>query len=702
MNIAPRGGSSILGLGKDKSNLGTAIRELENSTVTGRSADPTLLYDFDSADKSDSLLLAELRNYQNKISEFNQNYLTRNQYVPKAVRSVYTDKMNDATSLSSIDKVQSDVKREVKDAEYLIKTLSAIGSGVSKSNLDSSTKKSLLSETKSIGSAFHKTGKINNYQIKALMSAAKSFKDGEGNSLVDIDSESNVTEAVSSRVQSNLTSSAQDRVSGAVDSFTSSSTKEDYTKDEKVNSYKKGETSTNELLEYFKSKGEDTGKLELALATALGKDAAISSVFKDELSVLSDTLVGSNVTELALLREQYSEGNVTLEDLTQRLESLLGSSDESNVAIARMSNHLSSIEDNTEQGKLSNADKILSQNQRESEQENSDKLSELLGGISTTKGARSSVLGGSEDAEDLGADAVNSIFDKVGGDVTREDSGDRKRRKSKGKSKGKFGALKSLVAKGGSSALKLAKGAGPLAAVASLGMGAYDYSQADSSEERKDAVGSTTGSTVGAIAGGILGSFLGPVGTVAGAALGTYLGGKVGSWASTLFTSPQDMIPDEITSAGPAAQLSYIDKELMPSMVRSIAMGEDKFDEDDLKELSEYRDSQYKVLTQSTDKEKMAILNLTNQGLNDPMMIAAATGISLSKVNQSLGNREPNGQGRKPETNTVTYNTKKDGSTSTIAPVTNNTTNVTNNTTNGSEQGGNDFSIKDMRFMSLM
>ena len=99
--------------------------------------------------------------------------------------------------------------------------------------------------------------------------------------------------------------------------------------------------------------------------------------------------------------------------------------------------------------------------------------------------------------------------------------------------------------------------------LAAAGLTAYEYTKAEDTAGRKDAIGSGAGAAVG----GALGTLI-PipvVGTLAGAAVGSWLGSKLANW----FTQPQDLIPDNIKSLGPIEQVSYIEDTLVPELVRA-------------------------------------------------------------------------------------------------------------------------------------
>ena len=88
---------------------------------------------------------------------------------------------------------------------------------------------------------------------------------------------------------------------------------------------------------------------------------------------------------------------------------------------------------------------------------------------------------------------------------------------------------------------------GPLFAVG-------EYALADSSEERKKAVGGGVGGAVGAA----IGQVLIPI-PVIGALVGGAVGYAAGEWLSGKFVDAEDKIPDEVKNLGPLMEEKYID-----------------------------------------------------------------------------------------------------------------------------------------------
>lgn len=154
-----------------------------------------------------------------------------------------------------------------------------------------------------------------------------------------------------------------------------------------------------------------------------------------------------------------------------------------------------------------------------------------------------------------------------------------------------IGRAASSVASGAANVGRgMMKFAGPAAGLLSLGMGVYDYANAENSEQRKSAVGSTLGTVVG----GALGSFI-PipgVGTALGAMAGGWVGGKIASWLS----DPQDQIPDEVKKMGPVQEAAYID-----SMIQNGG-----YSNDDTNKLKEYQAN----LLKDKDSVSNAILEM--------------------------------------------------------------------------------------------
>lgn len=160
----------------------------------------------------------------------------------------------------------------------------------------------------------------------------------------------------------------------------------------------------------------------------------------------------------------------------------------------------------------------------------------------------------------------------------------------------------------------LAKLAGPAAGVLTTAMSMANLFTAESTGERLDSIGSGAGAAIG----GILGSFI-PIpgiGTMVGALAGEWLGGKIASW----FGDPQDAVPDEVKKQGVFQEAAYVQ--------HMIDSGE--FKEQDLKELTQYRDkllsksslsdymeSQFKAsdIDKDTDKHELAMSVLNRSGI---------------------------------------------------------------------------------------
>ena len=84
---------------------------------------------------------------------------------------------------------------------------------------------------------------------------------------------------------------------------------------------------------------------------------------------------------------------------------------------------------------------------------------------------------------------------------------------------------------------------------------AYDYSQAESGQERAEAIGGGLGGIGGAAGGAMLGAAMGSVvpvvgtaiGAIAGGLIGGFAGDALGDWAAgSLFDDAEDLIPDDL------------------------------------------------------------------------------------------------------------------------------------------------------------
>ncbi|ECC8923458.1 hypothetical protein DUQ00_10230 [Salmonella bongori] len=152
--------------------------------------------------------------------------------------------------------------------------------------------------------------------------------------------------------------------------------------------------------------------------------------------------------------------------------------------------------------------------------------------------------------------------------------------------------------------------------IGDVAVGAYDYIKADSTKQRKEAVGSTVGSIGGTLAGAAAGAAIGSVIPIAGTAVGALIGAGIGflgnlggTAVADALSNPQDEIPDEITKAGPIAEAAYID-----DMIKS-----GQYSSDDVKTLQKYQQG-----------------CLSNQNIAD--YIQNKTGGNLSRLSEIMNN----------------------------------------------------------------
>lgn len=189
------------------------------------------------------------------------------------------------------------------------------------------------------------------------------------------------------------------------------------------------------------------------------------------------------------------------------------------------------------------------------------------------------------------------------------------------------GAKNTKLGKGAKTALKTVKNAGKalgaVGTIATVGLAAYEYSQAESTAERKDIVAEAGGAAAGAMAGAALGATIGSIipgiGTVIGGALGGMIGGFLGSELGKgvieFFKSPEDYIPDEIKDKGPEAILMYIDQVMYPQYIQGIETGD--VDPDKLEDLADYRNEVQLELEEKNKKKEEAIKNY-NEKISNP------------------------------------------------------------------------------------
>lgn len=205
------------------------------------------------------------------------------------------------------------------------------------------------------------------------------------------------------------------------------------------------------------------------------------------------------------------------------------------------------------------------------------------------------------------------------------------------------------LGKGAKTALKTIKGAGKalgaVGTIATVGLAAYEFSQAESTAERKDIVAEAGGAAAGAMAGAALGATIGSVipgiGTLIGGALGGmvggFLGSELGKGVIEFFKSPEDYVPDEIKDKGPEAILMYIDQVMYPQYIQGIETGD--VDPDKLEDLADYRNEVQLELEEKNKKKEEAIKNY-NEKISNPKketsFLDKAKDIAVSAAKKSL------------------------------------------------------------------
>jgi hypothetical protein len=565
---------------------------------------------------------------------------------------------NDSTNIKDFSDFRTSTKIFKNDSDFLIKTLSALRNGLEEAEADLAPEDfakltTLIDEQSNL---FYETGTVNNAVIQNILDKTMSLVDESNNRLVKIDSEDKVQEVIKSRVETKVDQLSRERVHEIVNQTLKQNNLE---KSEIATSFVSGEVSTNELLTTLKEEGlmseSDLDSLTAAIDKALTRETAtkeLTTSLETDLAPLFATLSQDARTQIELQKQAHLDGLISAAELRATLEDRLTANgeltSEQTGLLSLMETRLSHIDENTEQGKLSSADLIRNSNSNDAAEQTSDQLQALLDGIHTGDNAtvRSSMFAGARGAEDLGEKGMDSILDSFGGsDVVDADYGERQnRRRSQRAARPQRRGIRGLIDKGadkgrdlfdkGRSASK--GGLGKLlkvgGAATAVGMGAYDMFNAEDTQTRKDAAGSTTG----ALVGGALGSLLGPLGTLAGG----YIGSEIGSWMakSDWFSDPEDSIPDRIKDLGPQAELDYIGSTLLPEMHNSLVSQSGVYEEEDIEDLKEYALSLRSKIKESKEELTPAsqqIFNLRNQGAT-PEMISMFTKMPIDDINTIL------------------------------------------------------------------
>lgn len=615
--------------------------------------------------------LTEFQGQLTSLKESTQDYikssLLTSENMSKDDKRDILFNFNEAETLKEFAEFRSATKVFKNDSDFLVKTLSALRNGLedAESQLDKDVFKSLTQAIDAQSDYFYETGEVNNAVIQDIMDKTVSLVDDANNRLVSIDNEDTVQKVIQERVATKVDQGARDRVRKSVQKSLADNQLQN---SDVALSYSQGEVSTDDLIKTIKNEGlmsdDQLSVLTKSIDTALSRDTAakeLTKTLEKELSPLFSSLSDEAKQQIELQKQAHLEGEISAAQLRavmeDRLSAIADLTSEQTGQLSLMETRLSHIDENTEKsGQLSSADKIRQSNRLEAEEETADQLQSLLDGIETRDNAtvRAGMFAGASSAEDLGEQAMDSLFERFGGDdgggygpdfdydMDRENDDDRRRRRRGRRSQGGRGrrkGFKGLLDKGkgllgrGKDAVGRMGGASKLlkvgGAATALGLGAYNMFTADNTEERKDAAGSTAG----ALVGGALGSLLGPLGTVAGA----YIGSEVGEWiaGTDWFSSPQDKIPDAIKEKGPQAELDYIGSTLLPEMINSINTQSGVYDEDDIEEVKEYalglRDK-IKESGGTISPQAEQIMNLKEQGAS-PEMISMFTNTPVEDVN---------------------------------------------------------------------
>lgn len=509
---------------------------------------------------------------------------------------------------------------ESMDRSFLLKVLSSVQNGIDNT---SEVNKMILEDFQDtinrISAEFSTERKVNYSLLKSLINEITALKNDDGERVLKIEDEEDVITAVDNKAMSELSEAISSGLHELASEFIASSGLESTDSSKQLLS---GTLSISKFIESLDDAKVNTDQLKKSVNDALSVNAIVDHKFKEYLGDRYSELNPDQKKDIDSNKKLYSEGAISREFLVESLKKVMNP-DESVVLDEKLTQFnaiLQVIADNTNPKKdqLTNADLILEKNRQDLQLENDKKLGELLGKIDSNDNEKiKGLLDGVNTAEDAGRKLGDKMFGNTEDSQSLlEDIWD------KASGKGKKGGAKIPGAKGKVPWGKVAKGAGIVGAVTTAGLAAYNYSQAESDQERKASVGegvggvagSLAGAKVGALAGGAIGSFVPVVGTAAGAAVGGVIGAAAGAFAGTSlgnkvagwFSGPEDLIPDMVTKQGPVQTLDYVDRILIPQLKNDIATNpKSEYKPSDVTDLIEYRNKLAK------DKLDKAITDLT-------------------------------------------------------------------------------------------
>lgn len=574
-----------------------------------------------------------------------------------ATKAVNPLRLHDTTSLDYGEdhNNRSGYLSSSMDGKFLLKTLSAIKNGIDSSSVDESIAKELNDSVAKITEDFKTYGNANLLELQKLIDDVTAAKDSDGNRSIKIDHEDDVKAAVN---QAMIDDMLMDKSGDLIDDLIDAAKQLNLSSQEPINKLDEGLISINQFLEQLRTDGINTDSLENIVKFHTSAQNASSLEIERAMTSLNESIVPRQ--EVDDLKSLYLSGQMSSDSLMEKFEefSKQGALGEDGSKLLRdLATVLKMIEANTDpsNNELSNAEKIVQNNQFDLERSNNSLLEEMLDKLEVNDNdeVRAGLLDGASSAEEAGEKVAGGLIDRAmdlfgnkdgGVDIdggTREEDRQGRRRGRSGRRggtgggggpsprRGIFGRLKdgasNLASRAGGAvrgagpALGLAgKVAAPLAVATSLGMAAYDYSEAESSEERKDAVGTGLGGAAGALAGAKLGamggaaigSFVPVVGTAAGAAVGGLVGAAAGAMAGTSvgqtisgwFSDITDTIPDKVKESGLLNQVDYIDRVMMPAVQADLASKSPSYGPEDLDDLKTYRAKLIKQIPSELEK----------------------------------------------------------------------------------------------------
>lgn len=596
----------------------------------------------DDLDQSSYLNLLRNSNFIRTISEI-------------ATKAVNPLRLHDTTSLDygEDQNNRSGYLSSSMDGKFLLKTLSAIKNGIDSSSVDEAVAKELSDSVAKITEDFKTYGNANLLELQKLIDDVAAVKDADGNRSIKIDQESEVQSAVNQAMSNDL---LMDKSADLIDDLIDAAKQLNLSSEEPIKKLDEGLISISQFLEQLRTDGINTDSLENIVKFHTSSQNARSLEIERAMTSLNESIVPRQ--EVDDLKSMYLSGQMTADAMMEKFQefSKQGALGEDGGKLLRdLATVLKMIEANTDpdNNELSNAEKIVQNNQFDLERSNNSLLEEMLDKLDVNDNdeVRAGLLDGASSAEEAGEKVAGGLIDRamdlfgnkdggvdVDGGTREEDRQGRRRGRSSRRTgsgdgpsprRGRFGRIKdgasNLLSRAGSAASSAgpalgmaSKVAAPLAVAASLGMAAYDYSEAEDSAERKDAVGTGLGGAAGALAGGKLGaiggaaigSFVPVVGTAAGAAVGGIVGAAAGAMAGTSvgqtisgwFSDITDTIPDKVKESGLLNQVDYIDRVMMPAVQADLASKSPSYGPDDLDDLKEYRAKLIKQIPSELEK----------------------------------------------------------------------------------------------------